>query len=106
MSVGRDALTEWALKPITLTRAYRNSFEVKPGVMRHDVLVEIKEVAEVDASRENLLRSRYPDHDKFFMRDPHVTYKICDTTEEAEAICEALNVILPYAVTVTGVTID
>lgn len=96
------ALDEFALDDVRLTEAYVNSFEDKPGHMRHDVLVP---VAPEDAARVEKFRERF-DSKKSYFGKPHVTYQICETRSEAERVRDKVNQYLPRVVCITGVTID
>lgn len=99
-SVAKSLLDEWMLKPITLTRAYVNRFEDKPGHVRHDVLLEVAESNEIEAIRETHFK-------QFTTHKPHVTRGIFDYHNDAVALASILNErFLPYEVAVTGVTID
>lgn len=106
--VAQQALDHWAMKPVTLERAKVNTFfHEGEGKNRHDVLLVVKEVDEVEATRDVLLRTAFPNRQaKFNMMEPHVTAKICWTEEEAQTECDRINELLPLTVEVNGVTID
>jgi len=99
-----------ALKDIVLSEAYVNSFT--PGgsdKMRHDVLLRVDPESEgfrilTEARAEVTKRHT----DAYWTGDLHVTYKICDTQEEAEKLADDLNqsVLLPTTAVMTGVTVD
>ncbi len=100
-------ISEWVLKTLTLTSAVVNSFEDTPGHVRHDVLLLTNKSEEIEHTRQTFLRANYPNHERFSMIKPHVTYGIYESKEDAKMIAELLNATrLPYEVVVTGVTID
>ena len=106
--VAKESLHYWLMKQVTLVKAEVNSFfHEKSGKERHDVLLIVQEQKEIEASRDSLLRTRFPTRqEKFNMRQAHVTAKILWSKEEAEAEAARLNALMPLSVTVTGVTID
>lgn len=106
VGVAADVFPHWAGKLLTLCRAYVNSFEDRPGHTRHDVLLEVEEVDEVEESRTWSLRSSFRNYLAFSMNDPHVTHGVYETLEEAKEVAGKLSEMLPYQVEVTGVTID
>jgi len=98
---------EWAMKSVTLTSACVSSFEEKPGIMRHDVLIALSSVdqAAVQSTRDAYLRPCKNSH-KFTMRIPHVTHSSHTALEFAESSAQYLNELhLPRQVLVTGMTI-
>ncbi len=103
--MANDALKEWALKPVTLDIAYLSIFEERPGRVRYDVLVGIKEYTQIEETRQKLF-SKHEKKDSFFMRDPHVTIGIYDNEKEAQLLATEVNYLLPHQVSVTGVTVD
>ncbi len=105
ISIAKDVLQEWALKPVTLRRAFVNSFELSPGHTRHDVLIAIDECDQIEETRKHLF-SENEKKDLFFMRVPHVTVGIYDSEEEAQLRAVEVNKLLPHQITVVGVTID
>ena len=107
-NVAREVVDYWFMRPLTLSKAYVNTFfHEKSGKERHDVLLVVDEEKQIEASRDVLLRTSFPERQhKFAMRDPHVTAKICWSKEEAEAELARISEKLPIKVTVTGVTID
>lgn len=100
-------LSECFGKQITIKRAYLNSFLDSQNHMRHDVLLEIDDKEYIESLRIQFIKDKYKNSDKFFMRDPHITYGIYETEEEAEQVISNLNQkYLPYTVEITGITID
>lgn len=108
MYLAGRTLDNWASKPLLLSDAVVNSFEDRPGHMRHDVLLQVQESAEIEQSRTELIRNAVTeDAGEFTMRDPHVTVGIYETQAEADAHAAMLNAEhMPYPVKITGVTID
>ena len=105
--VAQLVLAQWALKPITFVSAYVSSWEPRPGVMRHDVLLEIAEedAAAIENTRETYLKC-HSQWEQFTMRRPHVTHSVHSLPSGAAAEAKMLNEIyLPYKVAVTGLTI-
>lgn len=96
------------LETVFLVRAEVNSFEDRPGHMRHDVLLITDRVIDLEQLRKTYLRDVYPDlASKFAMRTLHVTHGIYEDKAEAESVANRLNQhVLPYSVQVIGVTID
>lgn len=93
-------------KTITLSKAYVNSFSDKPGHMRHDVLLDINEKYMIEDLRIKHIKVMKNWDTKFSMRDPHVTYGIYETREEAEQVAKLLNQnYLPKNTEIIGVTI-
>ncbi len=105
IQMANDALKEWVLKRVTLTRAYVNSFEDRPGHIRHDVLIAIKESEQIEETR-RLLFLNNSKKDLFYMGEPHVTIGICESEKEARLRATEVNNLLPHRILVTGVTID
>jgi hypothetical protein len=106
VSLSTEIFSEWALKNVTLKRAYVNSFKPENGPTRHDVLIEIGEMQAVEDTRTRYLRG-LSNHNKFSMNAPHVTHAIYSDLAEAENTVEQLNKFcLPLIVHVTGVSID
>lgn len=107
-NVANEALKKWALKKLTLVHASVSSWEDKTGHIRHDVLLSVKEINEINALRNELLTYRFPYMGiRFNTREPHVTTDTFDTVEEAFARAKLLNEnFLPFPVSVTGVAID
>nr|QBK85916.1 MAG: 2'-5' RNA ligase superfamily protein [Marseillevirus LCMAC101] len=103
--MANDALQEWALKPMTLKFAYVNSFGDRPGHVRHDVLIGIKECKQIEETRKKLF-FEHEKKDLFFMREPHVTIGIYENVEEAQLRATEVNKLLPYQILITGVTVD
>lgn len=102
-----QVINEWCMKKITLSKAYVNSFSDKPDHVRHDVLLEVLESESVEASRTRYIRDVYPNSGQFSMNKPHVTYGIFESKEEASLWAKKLNDnVMPYTVTITGITID
>lgn len=108
--VAARAFDAWCMKKVTLDKAVVNSFHhEKTCKTRYDVLLNLSEagVYDINASRSEFLCKPFPDRQEgFFMREPHVTAKICWTEDEAKAECDRINALLPITVTITGVTID
>ena len=106
--VAEEVVGYWFMKPLTISEARVNTFfHEKSGKDRHDVLLIVDEVKQIEASRDVLLRTSFPDRQaKFNMMEPHITCKICWTKEEAEAELLRVSEHLPLKVTVTGVAID
>jgi hypothetical protein len=105
--VAQNCLTDWSLKTVTLWLARVNSFEESPGVWRHDVLIDLSEEDSkcVEQTRATYLRP-YTHSDKFTMRVPHITHSTHASLPSAQDSAATLNTeVLPYRVTVTGVTI-
>lgn len=94
-------------KSIVLEKAYVNSFPIGDR-MRHDVLLKVSDQELVDLRA--TLKEMYPDlYDDFSIQPLHVSHRVdYPTLEEAEADCKRLNAsgLLPYPVTMIGVTID
>lgn len=106
--IATSIFSEVILKPITITRAYVNSFELDSGEWRHDVLLEIKEKEFIEELREKFIIIPHgaEKSKEFNIRDPHVTHKICETKEEAQEIVDDLNMYyLPYGVVIKGIMI-
>ena len=101
-----DVFNALALQMFTLTRAYVNSFTDAKGNMRHDVLLQVEEKDMIENARTQWLRNVYANSESFSMHNPHVTYGIYETQDEAQAVCGALVNYLPQKVQITGVTID
>lgn len=109
IKVAQKLLNEWALEKVTLTKAYVNSFEDRPGHIRHDVLMEVDKSTEerIELNRRHMLTEVYSNSDAFFMKKVHVTHGIFETVQEAQDRVFWLNEDqLPLEVVVTGVTID
>lgn len=105
--VAAHVLSTWAFRTITLVLAVPSSFEDRPGHTRHDVILTIDKMAEIEETRTLFLRSIFENHASFTMRVPHVTHGSYETREEAEKVAQDLNrQHLPCAVKVIGVTID
>jgi hypothetical protein len=97
----------WMLETVTIIKAEVNSFEDRPGHMRHDVLLMVNKIDEIEQLRETYLRQVYANHADFTMRNPHITHGIYEERAQAEEIAFKLNQnVLPFNVVVTGVTID
>jgi hypothetical protein len=97
-----------ANRSVTCISAYVNSFEEKPGKMRHDVLLRLseKDTAWIEELRYDSMQT-HSGWRNFSMKPAHVTHGIYETAEEAEKVATALNAAyLPATVTVTGITID
>jgi hypothetical protein len=92
---------------MNLERAQVSSFQPDGSEqMRHDVLLMVKEVAQVEALREQYLKATYPlKHKQFFMREPHVTVGVHDSLEAAEAHLASVQQALPLCVVVTGIMV-
>jgi hypothetical protein len=109
VKISQTVLAIWAMRPVTLTKAYVNTFDMIPtGKVRHDVLIEVdpQTTEAVWATRQTHL-SPYDGSEQFVMRNPHTTHSIHDSRESAEAMVETLNrEHLPRTVYVTGVTVD
>lgn len=104
-----EVYATWALQKVTLSHAKVNSFEDRPGHMRHDVLLmlDAKYAIDIEITRTLSIRERYDGWAKFAMREPHVTHAIYESEAEAHAAAKMLNEAhLPLEVVVTGVTID
>jgi hypothetical protein len=104
----QNVLSGRALSKVTLSRAKVNSFEDRPGHMRHDVLLMLseKDKSDIEEMRRYQLQF-YPNREKFHTGEPHVTYGIYESEADALDAVELLNKIyLPMEVVVTGVTID
>jgi hypothetical protein len=96
------ALRVFAGQDVVLVSAYINSFEDRPGHMRHDVLMELNGDMNVLLARERAAITEAPLSGKF-----HVTHATFELWEEAQGAVEALNgCFMPYRVRVTGVTVD
>lgn len=106
MGAAAELLPAWALRRITLTRAYVNSFTDRKGRERHDVLMEVEEAADVEYARQAHLRAKFKNHSEFSMNKPRVTHAIFGTRQEAEAAAIACNEFLPRKVEIVGVTIE
>jgi hypothetical protein len=107
IKISSDVFSEWALKKITLSCAYVNSFEDRAGHTRHDVLIHVLEKEQVEEARLVHLITPYANSEKFSMNSPHVTYGIYETLEEAKIQATVLNEnYLPYMVKINGVSID
>ncbi len=109
MAIVPEIFIATVMESVTLIKASVNSFiEEKTGKERHDVLISVNlQTQELIEQQRVLLRKCYSqDHSKFFMREPHVTAKICSTKEEAMVLRNLINEKLPFLVTITGVTID
>ena len=105
-----DMLKVWCGRPITLTKAYVNSFEDSPGHQRHDVLMSILESDAIEDARETYVLRRLASNqsliERLNMRTPHVTHGIYETKDEAARVAKHLNeTSLPRVVNVNGVTI-
>lgn len=108
-SVAKETVDYWLLKPITLTKATVNSFYHRgEKKTRHDVLLMVDEVNEIKASRDSLLRTRFPDRQMNFMfMPPYVTVGTYWNKEVAESEAVVINEsFLPRTVSVIGVAID
>jgi len=96
------------MREVTCVGAQVNSFEERPGKMRHDVLILLSQGDTVwveTLRREHLMT--YSNWPEFSMRSPHITHGIYETVEEAGKVATALNAAyLPTRVTITGITID
>lgn len=96
---------------LTLTRAFVNSWEKSPGVMRHDVLLAVDEVKLVEQWRDDAIKglARWnivvPPHSDD-APPPHVTIGIYDTLEAAQDKAVHANMRLPRTVQITGFTLD
>jgi hypothetical protein len=90
-----------ALQKVTLTKAIVSSWPEEDPT-NHDVLIEIEEEKMVEA-----LRGEFPvDVSKVaVMRKPHITVAKFSTEDQAKAHVEALAVLLPRQVLITGVSI-
>lgn len=102
--VGND---DWSA--VALINAYVSSYTPESGgPERHDVLIDVDDKVKerIEFFRDQEFRSQYEDHDKFSMRDPHVTCGRFATKELAEKRVYELNSsLLPRIVKITGVTI-
>jgi len=108
VELSHRCFADWALGELTLVGARVNSFEKTPGIMRHDVLLDL---AASDAAAIRGTRQMYLSHNSksanFVMREPHVTHSIHSTLVDAQAMVDHLNATsLPRVVRVTGVAID
>jgi len=105
--IAQVALAIWAMKPVTVVRAYVNTFNMIPsGNVRHDVLLELDpQTTEAIAATRQTHVVPYEGSDQFVMRTPHVTHSIHPSQESAQAMADSLNqTYLPKTVTVTGVS--
>jgi len=96
-----------ALERVELTAPFLNEFRVgQEGKMRYDVLFRLDEqtVAKVDKMRQ-WLRDQGVD---FWSMEPHITYAVCHSREEADAALARAQAIPDEAkhLVITGVTID
>jgi hypothetical protein len=102
------AMRQLALMTIELVSAEVSEFE-KDGKMQYYVLLNLDPEGNkiMKAHRDHLLDPFPMDVSFLTMRDPHVTYKTCETREEADQWVKfAKETVLPLTVTITGVTID
>jgi hypothetical protein len=108
LRIAADALHAWALQPIVLTGARVHSFVDQHGAERHDVLMSIANEADIEASRDALIREPLDDDtvEHCTMRQPHITAGIFSTLAQAQECALAIAPEFPYTVVVTGVTID
>jgi len=127
MALGYNAVNYFRGLPMTLTHAYANSFEMKPGVWRHDVLFGFSETDTriLEGLQTGFLSSfanLYSTLDtavdqpgtpkrleeardvKFSQNTPHVSYRYCETKEEQEATLQAVKDFFPIEISITGVT--
>lgn len=108
VELSHRCFAEWALREITLVKAYVNSFEESKGSIRHDVLIELaaSDAALVVATRQVYLAINSKAA-RFTMRVPHVPHSTHLSIGDAQIVAAQLNAAaLPRAVRVTGVTID
>lgn len=93
-----------ALQEFTLDRAYINSFEVEPGVTRHDVLLGVAEDGLIRFTRDTIIDNmREPTAKISPVHPTHVTARICQTEQEAEEYRATFE--MPMRIKVIGVTI-
>lgn len=94
-------------RSIVLQEAYVNSFEMNDGRIRHDVLMRVND-AELEKIRGIIRLSFHERALKFNMQPLHVSYGVdYPSLEAAKQACTLLNdTMLPYTVTLTGLTFD
>jgi hypothetical protein len=107
-NVAKNTIELWGMSKLTLSHAYINMFyDRKKGNDRYDVLIAVKEVDQIEKTRDILIRRPFMDrYKKFLMTDPHVVANVCYSQEDAECECDRVNRILPIQVTVNGVIIE
>lgn len=103
-----DTTTALVGQTFNLDRAIVSSF-IRDGRQRHDVLLYVDDhgAKEVEDFRATFVRGRFEKetHEKFNMRQPHVTVFTCwDSAHEADKRCEEINKMLPLQVYATGVS--
>lgn len=105
VSTASALFPNWAMKIVTCTNAFVNSFECN-GRMRHDVLMRIAQSNDVETCRNEFIL-KMTNASQFSIRIPHITHGIYESLEEAQSVVRILNSDwLPYDVEVTGFTIE
>jgi len=105
IEVSNEAMKQFSMREMTLSLAYVNSFRQDDGIMRHDVLMEVKETVPLENFRQKHIYG-LPNAGKIFTGKLHVTHGIFGSKEEAEERVLILNEKLPRTVIITGVTIE
>ncbi len=106
MLYAERAFSMTVMHDIELSSARIDPVETKRG-LKYYVLLDITDTTLLD-SVQAFLMSTIPEEmeGKVFARKPHVTYKICDTREEANDCFIDISQSLPLKARITGVTID